>query len=207
MEELINTLKNQGIEDKAVLEAMGKVDRKDFVPPSFKHRAYMDIPISIGSGQTISQPTVVGLMTQELQIKSTHRVLEVGTGSGYQTMILSHLARHVYTTERIRSLHQKAKNLVLKKYKRENISFVYSDGALGLPDAAEFDRIIVTAASEEVPRNLMEQLKVNGIMVLPVVESEWQQRLVVVNKTEPEVEYKEVCAVRFVPLIEGIEDA
>ena len=90
MEELINTLQNQGIEDKSVLEAMRKVDRKDFVPSSFKHRAYMDIPISIGRGQTISQPTVVGLMTQELQLKSTHRVLEVGTGSGYQTMVLSH---------------------------------------------------------------------------------------------------------------------
>ncbi len=204
MESLIEAIKDRGIEDANILAAIQKVDRVDFVPDTFKQCAYSDIPLSIGSGQTISQPTLVGLMTEKLCVNTAHRVLEIGTGSGYQTMVLSYLAKHVYSVERVRRLHLKAKSLIFSKFKRENISFVCGDGTLGLPEAAPFDRIIVTAASEEVPRRLLEQLKTNGIMVLPVVENEWEQRLVVIRKVEPEVDYEELCAVRFVPLLEGV---
>jgi len=197
-------MKDRGINDQAVLEAIEKVDRINFVPEAFKHCAYSDMPVPIGSGQTISQPSVVGLMTKELEVENTHRVLEIGTGSGYLTAVLSHLAKHVYSVERIKRLHLQAKNLILNQLKRRNISFVLSDGMLGLPDAAPFDRIIISAASKEVPRKLLNQLKVNGIMVLPVVENEWQQKLVIIKKTEPEIEFIEIGPVRFVPLLEGV---
>jgi len=201
---LIEVMKDRGINDQAVLEAIEKVDRINFVPEAFKHCAYSDMPVPIGSGQTISQPSVVGLMTKELEVENTHRVLEIGTGSGYLTAVLSHLAKHVYSVERIKRLHLQAKNLILNQLKRRNISFVLSDGMLGLPDAAPFDRIIISAASKEVPRKLLNQLKVNGIMVLPVVENEWQQKLVIIKKTEPEIEFIEIGPVRFVPLLEGV---
>ncbi|MCY4446528.1 MAG: protein-L-isoaspartate(D-aspartate) O-methyltransferase [Rhodobacteraceae bacterium] len=204
MKSLIEVMKDRGINDQAVLEAIEKVDRINFVPEAFKHCAYSDMPVPIGSGQTISQPSVVGLMTKELEVENTHRVLEIGTGSGYLTAVLSHLAKHVYSVERIKRLHLQAKNLILNQLKRRNISFVLSDGMLGLPDAAPFDRIIISAASKEVPRKLLNQLKVNGIMVLPVVENEWQQKLVIIKKTEPEIEFIEIGPVRFVPLLEGV---
>ncbi|MCY4541421.1 MAG: protein-L-isoaspartate(D-aspartate) O-methyltransferase [Rhodobacteraceae bacterium] len=206
MEQLLQELREKGITDERVMAAMSAVDRRDFVSSSFRDCAYRDMPISIGCGQTISQPTIVGLMTQLLDVRSNHRVFEVGTGSGFQTVILSQLARHVYTTERVRSLFARARELITSKYHRQNISFLFRDGALGLAEAAPFDRIIITAASTEVPRELLAQLKDGGIMVLPVATTEWEQRLVTVRKSSNELEYKEICSVRFVPLVEGIRD-
>ena len=206
MDQLLQELRDKGITDDRVLAAMSAVDRKDFVSNSFRDCAYRDIPISIGCGQTISQPTIVGLMTQLLDVRSNHRVFEVGTGSGFQTVILSQLARHVYTSARVRSLYVRARELITTKYHRQNISFLFGDGALGLTEAAPFDRIIVTAASAEVPRELLAQLKNGGIMVLPVATTEWEQRLVTVRKSDDELEYTEICSVRFVPLVEGIRD-
>ncbi len=206
MEQLVQELREKGITDPRVVAAMASVDRKDFVSSSFQACAYRDIPIAIGCGQTISQPTIVGLMTQLLEVRPNHRVFEVGTGSGFQTVILSQLARHVYTAERVRKLFVRARDLITSNYRCQNISFLYCDGALGLEEAAPFDRVLITAASAEVPRKLLGQLKDGGIMVLPVATTEWEQRLVTVRKTGGEVEYKEICSVRFVPLIEGTQD-
>ena len=204
---LIDKIKRRGVVAEPVLDAMLKVDRREFVSKTFASRAYDDMALPIALGQTISQPTVVGLMTQALNIKPLNRVLEVGTGSGYQTMILSHLCRHVYSLERFRSLAESAKQLVVGRHKRQNVSILHADGGRGLPDAAPFDRILVTAASEEVPPYLLEQLKIGGIMVLPVGRTLSEQCLMQVTKGAGEDdEYNELCGVRFVPLLEGVKD-
>ena len=204
MKAILEVLKERGINDPTILNAIKQVDRIHFIPEPFQHCAYSDMPVSIGSGQTISQPSIVGLMTKELKVNKSHRVLEIGTGSGYQTAILSYLAKHVYTVERVKGLHDKAKKLLSSHYKCSNVSFIFSDGALGHLDAAPYDRIIITAAAKEVPRRLLNQLKQDGIMVLPVVENEWQQKLVSIKKTKSDVEFNELVSVRFVPLVEGV---
>lgn len=204
---LIELLKRRGIQDELVLDAIRVVDRKQFVPPSFASRAYDDIPLPISVGQTISQPTVVAVMTQELSIKPTNRVLEIGTGSGYQTAILSRLARYVYSIERFGLLASSAKRLLVDKLKLQNISLSLADGTRGLPKAAPFDRIMVTAASEDIPPALLQQLKNGGIMVLPIGSHDGDQNLVRVQKTESGLEYSDIFPVRFVPLLEGVDDA
>ncbi len=204
---LIDKVSKSGVISETVLDAMRKVDRGEFVSATFASRAYEDIALPISLGQTISQPTIVGLMTQALNIGKLHRVLEVGTGSGYQTMVLSHLCRHVYSIERFSSLAENAKKLVAGKHKRQNVSIVHADGGRGLPDAAPFDRILVTAASEEVPPFLLEQLKVGGIMVLPLGRTLSEQCLMqVIKKPGGEDEYNDLGKVRFVPLLEGVKD-
>ena len=198
------SLRKAGIVDKQVLDAMERVDRKNFVNGVFSEKAYEDTPLPIECGQTISQPTVVGLMTQALQVTSRDKVLEVGTGSGYQAAILSLLARRVYTIER-HSLLVSSATKVFQKLNISNITTILSDGGHGLEQQAPFDRIIVTAASDDPPASLLSQLKIGGIMIIPVGQSDNMQKLIKVTKTDGGYEYQDLQPVRFVPLVAGTE--
>jgi len=196
-------LRSKGVTDKRVLEAMEKIDRGQFVRGLFAKRAYEDMPLPIACGQTISQPAVVGLMTQALDVQPRDKVLEVGTGSGYQAAILSQLARRVYTVDRHRRLVREAK-AVFDALGITNITAFTADGSHGLPDQAPFDKIIVTAAAEDPPGPLLAQLRIGGIMVVPVGQSDAVQSLIKVTRTETGLDYEELRPVRFVPLIEGL---
>jgi protein-L-isoaspartate(D-aspartate) O-methyltransferase len=196
-------LRTKGVTDARVLTAMEKTDRAMFVKGHFSARAYEDMPLPIACGQTISQPSVVGLMTQALNVQPRDKVLEVGTGSGYQAAILSHLARRVYTVDRHKTLMNDAR-VIFQALDITNLTAFTADGSFGLPDQAPFDRILVTAAAEDPPGPLLAQLKVGGIMVLPVGQSNSVQTLIRVNRTETGFEYEELRAVRFVPLLEGL---
>ncbi|MEQ9259845.1 MAG: protein-L-isoaspartate(D-aspartate) O-methyltransferase [Roseovarius sp.] len=196
-------LRSRGVTDMRVLSAMEKIDRGFFVRGHFASRAYEDMPLPIGCGQTISQPSVVGLMTQALRVSPRDKVLEVGTGSGYQAAILSQLARRVYTVDRHRRLVAEATAL-FRELDLTNITAVAADGSFGLPDQAPFDRILVTAAAEDPPGPLLAQLKVGGIMVLPVGQSDAVQSLIRVTRHEGGFDYDEMLPVRFVPLVEGL---
>lgn len=199
----IYTIRSRGVTDARVLSAMEKIDRRAFVTGIFSDRAYEDMPLPIACGQTISQPSVVALMTEALQVSPRDKVLEVGTGSGYQAAILSQLARRVYTVERHRTLAQVAQR-VFDDLGLHNITSMVSDGSYGLPDQAPFDRIIVTAAAEDPPGPLLAQLKIGGIMVVPVGQSDTVQSLIRVIRHDDGFEYEEMRAVRFVPLLEGL---
>ena len=196
-------LRSRGVTDARVLTAMEKIDRGVFVRGLFAERAYEDMPLPIACGQTISQPSVVGLMTQALNVQPRDTVLEVGTGSGYQAAILSQLARRVYTVDRHRRLVREAQE-VFRDLGLVNITAFVADGSRGLPEQAPFDRIIVTAAAEDTPGPLLAQLKVGGIMVLPVGQSDAVQSLIKVTRLESGYDYEELRAVRFVPLVEGL---
>ena len=196
-------LRSRGVTEKRVLEAMEKIDRRRFVTGLFAERAYEDMPLPISCGQTISQPSVVGLMTQALEVEARHKVLEVGTGSGYQAAILSLLARRVYTVDRHRRLVRAAEAL-FQAHDLVNITALVADGSFGLPDQAPFDRILVTAAAEDPPGPLLAQLREGGIMVLPVGQSDAVQALIRVIRTRDGFDYEELRAVRFVPLVEGL---
>ncbi|MFC6687959.1 protein-L-isoaspartate(D-aspartate) O-methyltransferase [Jhaorihella thermophila] len=196
-------LRSKGVTDTRVLEAMEAIDRGRFVRGLFAERAYEDMPLPIACGQTISQPSVVGLMTQALEITPRDKVLEVGTGSGYQAAILSRLARRVYTVDRYRRLVREAREL-FETLGLVNITAILADGSFGLPDQAPFDRILVTAAAEDPPGPLLAQLRIGGIMVLPVGQSDTVQRLIRVRRTEDGFDYDELNPVRFVPLVEGL---
>ena len=196
-------LRQKGVTNPRTLGAMEKVDRGLFVKGHFEDRAYDDMPLPIASGQTNSQPSVVGLMTQALNVQPRDKVLEVGTGSGYQAAILSHLARRVYTVDRHRRLTRESEKL-FESLGLHNITVITGDGSFGLPEQAPFDRIIVTAAAEDPPGPLLAQLKDGGIMVLPVGQSDAVQSLIKVTKTPDGLDYEELCPVRFVPLIEGL---
>ena len=198
------SLRKAGVVDKQVLDAMERVDRKNFVNGVFSEKAYEDTPLPIACGQTISQPTVVGLMTQALQVTSRDKVLEVGTGSGYQAAILSLLSRRVYTIERHSLLVSNATK-VFQKLNMSNITTILSDGGHGLEQQAPFDRIIVTAASDDPPASLLSQLKIGGIMIIPVGQSDNMQKLIKIAKTDRGYEYQDLQAVRFVPLVAGTE--
>jgi len=201
--QFLYTLRSRGVTDHRVLEAMERVDRGLFVQGLFAERAYEDRPLPIPCGQTISQPSIVGLMTQALDVQPRDKVLEIGTGSGYQAAILGFLARRVYTIERHRQLARTARE-VIDRIGLVNVTAMAGDGSLGLPDQAPFDRILLTAAPEDPPANLLEQLRVGGIMVLPVGQSGAVQSLIKVQKTPEGLEYTELCEVRFVPLVEGL---
>lgn len=196
-------LRQRGVTDKRVLSAMEKVDRGAFVKGLFSERAYEDMPLPIACGQTISQPSVVGIMTQALNVSPRDKVLEVGTGSGYQAAILSVLARRVYTVDRHRRLVREAR-AIFEALDLTNITAFAADGSFGLPDQAPFDRILVTAAAEDPPGPLLAQLKIGGIMVLPVGQSDTVQSLIRVTRTETGFDYDELRPVRFVPLLEGM---
>ena len=196
-------LRAQGVTDAKVLTAMEKVDRGAFLKGLFRDRAYDDVPLAISCGQTISQPSIVGLMTQALDVQPRDKVLEIGTGSGYQAAILARLARRVYTVDRFRRLTRDAED-IFKALNIHNITTITADGSHGLPDQSPFDRILVTAAAEDPPSTLLAQLRIGGIMVLPVGQSDTVQRLIRVTKTEAGLDYKELRTVRFVPLVEGV---
>ena len=196
-------LRSKGVTDSRVLTAMEKIDRGPFVRGLFAARAYEDMPLPIACGQTISQPSVVGLMTQALNVQPRDKVLEVGTGSGYQAAILAMLARRVYTVDRHRRLVREAKAL-FEEMDLNNITTITADGSFGLPEQAPFDRIIVTAAAEDPPGPLLAQLRVGGIMVVPVGQSDTVQHLIKVTRLETGLNYEELRPVRFVPLLEGL---
>lgn len=196
-------LRKRGVTDARVLAAMEVVDRGRFVTGLFSDRAYEDMPLPIACGQTISQPSVVGLMTQALDVRPRDTVLEIGTGSGYQAAILAKLARRVYTVERHRRLVSETGKL-FAELGLTNVTSMLSDGSFGLPEQAPFDRIIVTAAAEDPPGPLLAQLKIGGIMVLPVGQSDAVQQLIKVTRTETGLDYDELTSVRFVPLLEGL---
>ncbi len=196
-------LRSKGVTDSRVLAAMERIDRGRFVKGLFSERAYEDVPLPIACGQTISQPSVVGLMTQGLEVGPRDKVLEVGTGSGYQAAVLSLLARRVYTVDRHRTLVREAETL-FSQIGLSNITAIVADGSHGLPDQAPFDRIIVTAAAEDPPGPLLAQLRIGGIMVLPVGQSDHVQSLIKVRRGAAGYEYEELRAVRFVPLVEGL---
>ncbi|MBM1687961.1 protein-L-isoaspartate(D-aspartate) O-methyltransferase [Sulfitobacter geojensis] len=201
--QFLYALRSKGVTDNRVLEAMESVDRGPFIKGLFSQRAYEDMPLPIACGQTISQPSVVGLMTQALEISPRDKVLEIGTGSGYQAAILSKLARRVYTIDRHRRLVHEARS-IFQDLDLVNITAITADGSFGLAEQAPFDRIIVTAAAEDPPGPLLAQLKVGGIMVLPVGQSDAVQHLIRVRKTADGLEYDEMRSVRFVPLLEGL---
>ncbi|MFT4149232.1 MAG: protein-L-isoaspartate(D-aspartate) O-methyltransferase [Paracoccaceae bacterium] len=196
-------LRSRGVTDARVLTAMERIDRGHFVRGIFAERAYEDMPLPIACGQTISQPSIVGLMTQALNPGPRDTVLEVGTGSGYQAAVLSQLARRVYTVDRYRRLVREAVE-VFNTMKLTNITALSADGSFGLPDQAPFDRILVTAAAEDPPGPLLAQLKTGGIMVVPVGQSDAVQSLIKVTRLETGFDYQELRPVRFVPLVEGL---
>jgi protein-L-isoaspartate(D-aspartate) O-methyltransferase len=192
-------LKARDIVDARVLKAMLEVPRHEFVPPELRDIAYSDCPLPIAEEQTISQPYIAALMTQELDLKGEEKVLEVGTGLGYQAAIISRLAKTVYTMERIAALAAEAeKNL--KKLCYLNVNVVVGDGTLGLKRHAPYDAIIVTAASYKIPQALKAQLKDGGRLVIPVGD-EWGQALVKITKSGKEFLERKICDCAFVPLV------
>jgi protein-L-isoaspartate(D-aspartate) O-methyltransferase len=200
------TLRQRGIGDQAVLRAMDEVPRASFVEPGFLDSAYADQALPIACGQSISQPYVVAYMTAQLAVLAHHRVLEIGTGSGYQAAVLSRLARSVVSIERYRTLAGQARDqLTVLGY--ENVEVLLGDGVLGCEAKAPFDRIIVTAAADEVPQALLDQLADDGIMVLPVGPTNGPQRIVKLTKSVTasgvDVAREDLIAVRFVPLLPG----
>jgi protein-L-isoaspartate(D-aspartate) O-methyltransferase len=200
--EFLLTLRRRGIADQAVLRAMDEVPRGRFVETGFADSAYADQALPIPCGQTISQPYVVAFMTEQLGIRPHHRVLEVGTGSGYQAAVLSRLAREVVSIERYRTLADTArKRLAALGY--DNVEVIAGDGFAGVPGKAPFDRIIVTAAAERIPQTLVDQLAVGGVMLLPLGPRDGTQHIVKLTKTETDVAREDLIAVRFVPLLPG----
>jgi protein-L-isoaspartate(D-aspartate) O-methyltransferase len=190
-------LRGRDIRDVRVLEAMRRVPRHEFVPEAQRDRAYVDSPLPIGQGQTISQPYIVAFMTQALEVGPEHRVLEIGTGSGYQAAVLGQLAKTVYSIEILPSLADRART-TLQRLGYRNIQVRTGNGFLGWPDQAPFDRVMVTAAPEEVPPALVQQLRVGGLMAIPVGTS--AQELRILRRTPKSTETLATMAVRFVPM-------
>lgn len=189
----------RGIKNKRVLDAFYKVERHKFIPESLRSSAYADFPVSIGEGQTISQPYIVALMTECLELSGQEKVLEIGTGSGYQAAILAELAREVYTIERFLGLAKKAQ-AILDELGYTNIKIKVGDGTLGWEEVAPFERIIITAASPHLPLPLVAQLKDNGKLISPLGES-FSQVLTLVEKKEGRLESTDICGCVFVPLV------
>src|SRR5665647_1624540 len=194
--EFLLTLRRRGIGDQAVLRAMDEVPRERFVETGYADQSYADQALPIACGQTISQPYVVAYMTEQLALRPHHRVLEVGTGSGYQAAVLSRLAREVVSIERYRTLAEQALGY-------SNVEVVVGDGLAGVPERAPYDRIIVTAAAEHVPETLLDQLADNGIMLLPLGPPSGAQHIVKLTKTQTGVSRDNLIPVRFVPLLPG----
>ena len=195
-------LRQRGISDQAVLRAMDEVPREHFVTAELTDSAYADRALPIACGQTISQPYVVAYMTEQLDVEPQHRVLEVGTGSGYQAAILSRLVREVVSVERYRTLADTARER-LKTLGYSNVTVIAGDGFAGAPERAPFDRIIVTAAAEEIPDALVAQLGEGGKMVLPLGPRNGTQHIVKLSKTAGGLTRQNLIAVRFVPLLHG----
>ena len=191
----------RGIEDQRVLDVMKVVERHKFVPERYSESAYKDGPLPIGYGQTISQPFIVAFMTENLKLKSSHKVLEIGTGSGYQAAVLSELCDHVYTIEIVNALANESTER-LEKLGYKNITVLSGDGYKGWPEEAPFDRIMVTAAPEEIPELLIEQLAEGGIMVIPVGKQyEIQYLWVITKEVGGQIKKEKILPVRFVPMV------
>ncbi len=200
---LLMRLRREGITDTRVLSAIESIPREAFVDERFRDQAYEDTALPIASGQTISQPTVVAWMTYMLNITERMKVLEIGTGSGYQAAILSKLCRRVYTIERHRDLHKIADKR-FHELRLSNITAKVGDGSKGWPEGAPFDRIIATAAASEVPKQLLQQLSSNGgVMVIPVGEQGGEQMLLRIERMGEEYHTQHLMPVRFVPLVSG----
>lgn len=200
---LKSSLIERGIEDKSVLEALFSVPRESFLSQLFQARAYEDTALPIEHGQTLSQPFIVALMTQSLGVGKRHRVLEIGTGSGYQAAVLARLCRRVYSIERhaplLKTAEKRFESLAIG-----NVTTLLGDGFLGWPRLAPFDRIIVTAAPSEMPTKLLDQLAIGGGMVIPLGGEKSSQQLIRVTRTERRFEEKVITPVRFVPMIQGL---
>ncbi|MGF1756366.1 protein-L-isoaspartate(D-aspartate) O-methyltransferase [Photobacterium sagamiensis] len=197
---LVALLRRQGIQNEQVLNAIEAVPRELFVDEAFSHKAYENNALPIGSGQTISQPYIVAIMTELLDLSPNSSVLEIGTGSGYQTAVLAHLVNHVYSVERIKALQWQAKRR-LKQLDLHNISTKHGDGWLGWHNKGPFDAIIVTAAAETIPAELLEQLADGGRLVIPVGDE--YQVLKQITRTGDTFSCLDIEAVRFVPLVAG----
>ncbi len=189
----------RGIKNQRVLDAFRKVERHKFIPENLRNSAYADFPIPIGEGQTISQPYIVALMTECLNLNGQDKVLEIGTGSGYQAAILAELVKEVYTIERFETLAKRAE-AILNEFGYTNIKIKVGDGTLGWEEAAPFDKIMITAASPQIPLPLTEQLKENGKLILPLGES-FSQVLTLVEKKKGKLEFMDICGCVFVPLV------
>ncbi len=200
--EFLLALRRRGIGDAAVLRAMDEVPRERFVETDFIDQAYADRALPILCGQTISQPYVVAYMTEQLALRPHHRVLEVGTGSGYQAAVLSRLAREVVTVERYRTLAEQARER-LQALGYDNVEVVVGDGFAGVAAKAPYDRIVVTAAAETAPQTLIDQLADNGVMVLPLGPHDGAQHIVKLTKSSTGLARETLIAVRFVPLLPG----
>ena len=200
--DLLLDLKQQGVSDIKILIIIEDIDRSLFIDTNLKEKSNLNVALPIDCGQTISQPLVVAHMTQTLDISKKMRVLEIGTGSGYQSLVLSKLSRFVYTIERHNILLKKAKNL-LQSLEINNVFFKHADGGLGWSEQAPFDRIIVTASAPEIPTKLLSQLVDDGIMVIPVGEDNDNQVLKKIIKKGDSFIVKNIMNVRFVPLLEG----
>jgi protein-L-isoaspartate(D-aspartate) O-methyltransferase len=200
--EFLLGLRRRGIADQAVLRAMDEVPRAQFVEPEAADHAYGDHALPIACGQTISQPYVVAYMSEQLNVRPHHRVLEVGTGSGYQAAVLSRLAREVMSIERYRTLAEQARGR-LAALGYNNVEVVVGDGLAGVPGKAPFDRIIVTAAAEREPQTLVDQLAEGGIMVLPLGPHHGAQHIIKLTKSQTGVVRETLIPVRFVPLLPG----
>lgn len=201
--QLLMALRNQGIRDRKVLEAIEKTPRELFMAETFAGRSYADEALPISCGQTISQPYIVAFMTEKLEVSDRHRVLEIGTGSGYQAAILAQLCRRLYTVERYRTLADQAAQR-FKPLKLNNVTQMVGDGTKGWPGQEPFERIIVTAAAKEVPEGLLAQLAVGGIMVIPIEERPGKQDLYRITRTAKGIGREHLLPVRFVPLVEGV---
>jgi protein-L-isoaspartate(D-aspartate) O-methyltransferase len=195
-------LRRRGVSDQGVLRAMEEVPRDQFVPAEFAEEAYADHALPIACGQTISQPFVVAYMTEQLALRPHHRVLEIGTGSGYQAAVLSRLVRQVVTIERYRTLSDTARGR-FAELGYTNIEAVLGDGLEGVPARAPYDRILVTAAAEDVPPALIEQLAVDGLLLAPLGPEKGPQHVTKVTKSETGTRRDQLLAVRFVPLLAG----
>ncbi len=202
IQRLLAELRASGIDDQRTLEAIAAVPREAFVPPTFAERAWDNTALPIGFGQTISQPLVVASMTQALRLGARMKVLEIGTGSGYQTAILARLCRRVYTLERFRALSKEAERRLLD-LRIHNVHFHVGDGSKGWAPQAPFDRILVTAAAAALPQALVDQLAIGGILVVPVGSDPLSQTLQRITRTAQGIEQESLMAVRFVPLVEG----
>lgn len=198
-----NQIKARGVSDQRVLDAMSNVQRHLFVPENLQNRAYEDEPLPIGYGQTISQPYIVAYMTEQIDLDESEKVLEIGTGSGYQAAVLGEIAKQVYTIEIVPELAVRAAG-ILQELGYHNVSVRTGDGYLGWPEAAPFDAIIVTAAPAHIPQPLIDQLKIGGHMIIPV--GEFSQDLILLERTEEGIEQKRKIPVRFVPMTGEAEE-
>ena len=198
------TLRRRGISDLAVLRAMEEVPREIFVETRDRADAYRDSALAIACGQTISQPFVVAYMTEQLQLRKEHKVLEIGTGSGYQAAVLAEIGASVFSIERHQPLSKKAEE-ILEHLGYHNVQTFYGDGFKGLPTFAPFDKILITAAAPEIPKELLKQLKINGMMVIPFGEGEVQQMIRITRLDKNEFEKETFSNFTFVPMLKGIE--